>query len=165
MDETQQALVRATFAKIAPISDQAGAMLYERMFAINPGLRRLFAIDIETQGAKLMAVLKIAIANLHRLDEIMPTVRELGRRHAQYGVKDRDYDTGGIALLATLEAALGDEFTPAVRAAWRACYEVLVGEMKAAAAVEEGGIVIAACREAGRMRPSASSGRGSAHNH
>ena len=51
-----------------------------------------------------MAVLKIAIANLHRLDEIMPTVRELGRRHAQYGVKDRDYDTGGIALLATLEA-------------------------------------------------------------
>ena len=144
MDETQQALVRATFAKIAPISDQAGAMLYERMFAINPGLRRLFAIDIETQGAKLMAVLKIAIANLHRLDEIMPTVRELGRRHAQYGVKDRDYDTGGIALLATLEAALGDEFTPAVRTAWRACYEALVGEMKAAVAVEERGEVIAA---------------------
>ena len=144
MDETQQALVRASFAKIAPISDQAGAMLYERMFAIDPGLRRLFAIDIETQGAKLMAVLKIAIANLHRLDEIMPTVRELGRRHAQYGVKDRDYDTGGIALLATLEAALGDEFTPAVRTAWRACYEVLVGEMKAAAAVEERGHVIAA---------------------
>jgi len=144
MDETQQALVRATFAKIAPISDQAGAMLYERMFAIDPGLRRLFAIDIETQGAKLMAVLKIAIANLHRLDEIMPTVRELGRRHAQYGVKDRDYDTGGIALLATLEAALGDEFTPAVRTAWRACYEALVGEMKAAVAVEERGEVIAA---------------------
>ena len=144
MDETQQALVRASFAKIAPISDQAGAMLYERMFAIDQGLRRLFAIDIETQGAKLMAVLKIAIANLHRLDEIMPTVRELGRRHAQYGVKDRDYDTGGIALLATLEAALGDEFTPAVRTAWRACHEVLVGEMKAAAAVEERGHVIAA---------------------
>ena len=144
MDETQQALVRATFAKIAPISDQAGAMLYERMFAIDPGLRRLFAIDIETQGAKLMAVLKIAIANLHRLDEIMPTVRELGRRHAQYGVKDRDYDTSGIALLATLEAALGDEFTPAVRTAWRACYEALVGEMKAAVAVEERGEVIAA---------------------
>ena len=119
-------------------------MLYERMFVIDPGLRRLFAIDIETQGAKLMAVLKIAIANLHRLDEIMPTVRELGRRHAQYGVKDRDYDTGGIALLATLEAALGDEFTPAVRTASRACYEALVGEMKAAVAVEERGEVIAA---------------------
>jgi hemoglobin-like flavoprotein len=83
MDETQQALVRATFAKIAPISDQAGAMLYERMFAIDPDLRRLFAIDIDTQGAKLMAVFKIAIANLHRLNEIMPSVRELGRRHAQ----------------------------------------------------------------------------------
>jgi hemoglobin-like flavoprotein len=137
MDEIQQALVRATFAKIAPISDQAGVMLYERMFAIDPDLRRLFAIDIEKQGAKIMAVLRVAIVNLHRLDEIMPTVRELGRRHAQYGVKDRDYDTGGIALLATLEAALGDEFTPAVRSAWAACYAALVGEMKAAAAAVE----------------------------
>jgi hypothetical protein len=33
-----------------------------------------------------------------------------------------------------LEAALGDEFTPAVRNAWAACYSALAGEMKAAAA-------------------------------
>ena len=46
----------------------------------------------------------------------------------------KDYDTGGIALLKTLEAALGEDFTPAVRGAWAACYEAIVGEMKAAAA-------------------------------
>jgi hypothetical protein len=46
--------------------------------------------------------------------------------------------------MATLEAALADEFTPAVRSAWAACYTALVGEMKAAAAVEERGDVIAA---------------------
>ena len=137
MDEGQKALVRATFAKIAPIADQAGTMLYEKMFAFDPELRGLFKIDIETQGAKLMAVFATAIANLHRLDEILPTVRELGRRHVAYGVKDRDYDTGGIALVETLEGALGDEFTPAVRNAWIACYEAIVGEMKAAAAALE----------------------------
>jgi nitric oxide dioxygenase len=133
MNEAQKQLVRATFAKIAPIADQAGMMLYQKMFAIDPDLRELFNIDIETQGAKLMAVLKIAIANLDRLDEILPTVRELGRKHVGYGVKARDYDTGGVALLATLEAALGEDFTPAVRGAWAACYEAIVGEMKAAA--------------------------------
>jgi hemoglobin-like flavoprotein len=138
MDQTQKELVRATFARIAPIADQAGAMLYENIFAIEPELRRLFKIDNATQGAKLMAVVKIAIANLDRLDAVMPTVRELGRKHIGYGVKEKDYDTGGVALLKTLEAALGDDFTPAVRGAWAACYEAIVGEMKAAAAAVEG---------------------------
>jgi hemoglobin-like flavoprotein len=136
MDEAQKELVRATFARIAPIADQAGAMLYEKMFALDPDLRRLFKIDIETQGAKLMAVFATAIANLHRLDEILPKVRELGRRHVAFGVKDNDYDTGGVALVQTLEGALGDAFTPAARSAWMACYEAVVGEMKAGAAAE-----------------------------
>ena len=134
MDKAQQALVRATFARIAPISDQAGTKLYENMFAIDPDLRRLFKIDIETQGKKIMAVIKTAIDNLDRLDEILPTVRELGRRHVGYGVKDRDYDTGGVALMETLAAALGDDFTPAARDAWAVCYRALTGEMRAAAA-------------------------------
>jgi hemoglobin-like flavoprotein len=136
MDEAQKTLVCETFAKIAPIADQAGALLYEKMFALDPDLRPLFKIDIATQGAKLMAVIATAVANLHRLGEILPTVRELGRRHVGYGVKDRDLDTGGVALLQTLEAALGNDFTPAVRDAWTACYQAITGEMKAAAAAE-----------------------------
>ena len=134
MDEAQKELVRATFARIAPIADQAGLMLYENIFAIDPSLRRLFKIDIETQGRKIMAVIATAIANLDRLGEVLPRIRELGRKHVGYGVRDKDYDTGGVALLMTLEAALGDDFTPAAREAWAACYGTIVGEMKAAAA-------------------------------
>ena len=133
MDDSQKQLVRATFAKIAPIADQAAAMFYDRLFAIDPDLRPMFRNDMKKQGAMLMAVLATAVGNLHRLDQILPTVRELGRRHAGYAVKDRDYDTVAVALLGTLEAALGDDFTAAVRSAWAACYEVLSGEMKAAA--------------------------------
>ena len=135
MDEEQKELVRATFAKIAPISDTAALMFYDRLFAINPDLRRMFRNDMKKQGAMLMAVLATAVGNLHRLDQILPSVRELGRRHAGYGVQDRDYDTVAEALLGTLETALGDEFNAAVRSAWAACYLVLAGEMKAAAAV------------------------------
>jgi hypothetical protein len=36
----------------------------------------------------------------------------------------------------TLEAALGGDFTPAVRDAWTACYQAIAGEMKSAAAAE-----------------------------
>lgn len=134
MDHAQQALVRASFARVAPISDQAAAMFYDRLFAIDPGLRPLFRHNMKKQGEKLMAMLATAIGNLHRLDQILPVVRNLGSRHAGYGVRDSDYDTVAAALLWTLETALGDDFTPEVRNAWIACYQVLAGEMKAAAA-------------------------------
>ncbi len=134
MDETQKAHVRRTFDRIAPIADQAGLMLYDNIFAIDPDLRRLFKIDIETQGRKIMAVVATAVAHLDRLDEVMPTVRELGRKHVAYGVGPREYEIGGVALLKTLDEALGDDFTPEVRDAWAACYEALTGAMKAAAA-------------------------------
>jgi hemoglobin-like flavoprotein len=108
-------------------------MFYERLFAIDPDLRPLFKHDMKRQGEMLMAVLGTAVGNLHRIDEILPTVRALGRRHAGYGVKDCDYDTVAVALLGTLEAALRENFTPEVRSAWVACYSALASEMKAAA--------------------------------
>jgi len=133
MDPTQQALIRESFARLAPVSSQVGTMFYERMFAIDPGLRPLFKIGIARQGELLMGVLATAVANLHQLDQILPAVRDLGRRHVGYGVIDSDYDTGAAALVATLETALGDDFTPPVRNAWVACYRALTGEMRAAA--------------------------------
>jgi hemoglobin-like flavoprotein len=134
MTPEQQTLVRGSFAKVAPIAAQAAAMFYDRLFALDPALRPLFKGDMTEQGQKLMAMIGTAVANLHRLGDIVPAVRDLGRRHGGYGVKDTDYDTVADALLWTLEQGLGADFTPATRDAWVACYGVLAGEMKTAAA-------------------------------
>ncbi len=83
-----------------------------------------------------MAVLGTVVAGLRRLEGLLPTVRELGRRHAGYGVTEAHYDTVGAALLWTLEQGLGASFTPEVRAAWASAYGVLAGAMKAAAQVK-----------------------------
>ncbi len=134
MDSQQKALVRAGFAKVAPIAAQAADMFYAPLFEIDPALRPLFKGDIKQQGAKLMGVLAVAVANLDRLEVILPSVRELGRRHAGYGVKDSDYGTVAAALLDTLATTLGDSFTPEAREAWTACYSTLAGVMQNAAA-------------------------------
>jgi hemoglobin-like flavoprotein len=134
MTPEQQTLVRGSFAKVAPIAAQAAAMFYDRLFALDPALRPLFKGDMTEQGQKLMAMIGTAVANLHRLGDIVPAVRDLGRRHGGYGVKDADYDTVAGALLWTLEQRLGADFTPATRDAWVACYGVLAGEMKTATA-------------------------------
>jgi hemoglobin-like flavoprotein len=134
MTPEQQTLVRRSFAKVAPIAAQAAAMFYDRLFALDPALRPLFKGDMTEQGQKLMAMIGTAVANLHRLGDIVPAVRDLGRRHGGYGVKDADYDSVAGALLWTLEQGLGADFTPATRDAWVACYGVLAREMKTAAA-------------------------------
>ena len=106
---------------------------YALLFKIDPGLRPLFKGDIRRQSAMLVTMLSTAIGHLDRLDLVLPAVRDLGRRHAGYGVKDSDYDTVETALLLTLGQALGDDFTAEMRHAWVACYRTLADVMKEAA--------------------------------
>ena len=113
-----QSLVRESFAKVAPISETAASLFYNRLFELDPALKPLFKGDMTEQGKKLMSMIGMVVTNLHRLDSLVPAVRDLGRRHAGYGVEDRHYDTVADALLWTLEQGLGDAFTSETRAAW-----------------------------------------------
>src|ERR1700719_3541038 len=113
MTPEQQTLVRGSFAKVAPIAAQAAAMFYDRLFRLDPTLRPLFKGDMTEQGQKLMAMIATAVLNLHRLDEIAPAVRDLGRRHTEYGAVAAHYDTVAAALVWTLEQNLGADFTTA----------------------------------------------------
>jgi hemoglobin-like flavoprotein len=134
MDAQQIALVRASFAQVAPMSRQAASLFYDRLFEIAPPLQGLFRGDMTAQGAKLMAMLGTAVANLDRLDTIVPAVRALGARHAGYGVTPADYAPVAEALLWTLAHALGEAFTAETRAAWVEAYTILAGQMQEAAA-------------------------------
>jgi hemoglobin-like flavoprotein len=134
MTPENQALVRDSFAKVVPIAPQAAAMFYNRLFVLDPALQPLFKGDMTEQGRKLMAMIGTAVANLGKLETIVPTVQALGRRHGTYGVLPSHYDTVAAALLWTLGQGLGDAFTPPVKAAWTEAYTILATVMKEAAA-------------------------------
>jgi hemoglobin-like flavoprotein len=133
MTPENQALVRESFAKVVPIAPQAAALFYERLFTLDPSLKPLFKGDMNEQGRKLMAMIGTAVANLGKLETILPAVQDLGRRHRGYGVPPASYDTVAAALLWTLGQGLGDAFTKPVEAAWTEAYTILAGVMKDAA--------------------------------
>ena len=133
MTPAEKNLVQTTFATLVPIADQAAALFYGRLFEMDPSLRPLFKGDLGEQGKKLMQMIGVAVKGLDALDTLVPAVKDLGRRHAGYGVKDAHYDTVGGALLWTLEKGLGSAFTPDVKAAWTTVYTVLATTMKAGA--------------------------------
>jgi hemoglobin-like flavoprotein len=132
--ERQRAVVRDTWAAVAPIAPAAAALFYSRLFELDPSLRRLFrGGDIVEQGKKLMQTLAVAVAGLDRLDTLVPAVEALGRRHVSYGVRDEHYATVGEALLWTLEQGLGDALTGEGLEAWAATYATLAGVMQRSA--------------------------------
>jgi len=130
MTSTQIQLIRQSFAQVAPISEAAAALFYQRLFELDPGLRRLFPASLEEQGRKLMQMLGAAVGLLDKPDTLIPVLQNLGRRHAGYGVKDEHYLTVGSALLWTLEQGLGAAFKPEVCEAWAAMYDVVASTMQ-----------------------------------
>jgi hemoglobin-like flavoprotein len=61
----------------------------------------------------------------------------LGERHAGYGVQPHHYTLVKEVLLWACEQALGDAFTPDVRAAWSCAYGELAHAMQAQQAHEQ----------------------------
>ncbi|MFL6623253.1 MAG: globin family protein [Sulfurifustis sp.] len=133
MTPKQKELVQQSFAKVLPISEKAAAMFYQRLFTLDPSLQPLFKGDMKEQGRKLMQMIGVAVNGLDNLQQIVPAVKDLGRRHVRYGVQPSHYDTVAAALLWTLEQGLGADYTPETREAWTAVYTLLAGTMKEAA--------------------------------
>ena len=133
MTPQQIGLVQQSFAQVVTIREQAAALFYQRLFTVDPSTRAMFRGDLRAQGAKLMAAIATVVRSLTKLDTILDDIRALARRHVHYGVAEHHYASVGAALLWSLEQGLGSAFTPEVKKAWAAAYEILSGAMIEAA--------------------------------
>lgn len=129
MTPQQVTLIQQSFAKVAPISEQAAALFYGRLFEIAPQVKPLFRGDMKGQGLKLMATLAVVVNGLTNLETILPAASALAKKHVTYGVEAEHYAPVGAALLWTLERGLGADWTPDLAAAWTAAYTTLSGYM------------------------------------
>lgn len=129
------AAIRIDFATVAPQADAFAERFYERLFTIDPSLRPLFPSDLAPQRKKLVQALAMVVAGLDRLEPMIGTIAELGRRHGGYGVEAHHYASVGEAILATLEERV-EGFGDRNRAAWGRAYATLADVMIAAAATE-----------------------------
>ena len=131
--------IRTSWAAVEPIADAAAGLFYGRLFELDPAIERLFRrTDMPAQRKVLMQTLTVVVKSLDKLEQIVPAVQALGRRHAGYGVREEHYATVGAALLWTLEQGLGDAFTSDVRGAWADAYGILASVMIEAARPEAG---------------------------
>ena len=129
MNPTQIKLVQESFAKIAPISETAAELFYDRLFEVAPQVKAMFPADMKEQRKKLMTTLAVVLNGLGNLESILPAASALAMRHVSYGAKKEHYPVVGAALLWTLENGLGDAWTPELADAWTTAYGTLSGFM------------------------------------
>jgi hemoglobin-like flavoprotein len=133
MTPEQVAMVKDSWAKVVPIKETAADLFYNKLFELDPAVKPLFKSDLDEQKRKLVSMLNSVVNGLDNIAALIPVAQDLGKRHVPYGVKAEHYDTVGAALLWTLDAGLGDAFTPPVKEAWTTAYTTLAGVMKKAA--------------------------------
>ena len=134
----QLTLVQSSWAKVVPIAGTAADLFYGKLFELDPALRPLFPDEMADQKKKLMTMISFAVEGLTNLEELVPKVQDLGRRHATYfEVTPPMYDTVGAALLDTLEKGLGDSWDEEHKEAWALVYGVLSKTMIDAGGVEK----------------------------
>jgi nitric oxide dioxygenase len=129
MTPEQVKLVQQSFAKVAPISDKAAILFYDRLFDVAPQVKPMFPADMTEQRKKLMGMLAAVVNGLGDLPSILPAASALAKRHVGYGARPEHYPVVGSALLWTLEKGLGDGWTSEVANAWTTAYGTLSGYM------------------------------------
>ena len=129
MTPDQVTLVQQSFSKVAPISEQAAVLFYDRLFEVAPSVKSMFPADMTEQRKKLMGTLAVVVNGLTNLEAVLPAASALAKRHVGYGAKPEHYPVVGAALLWTLEKGLGEAWTPEIAGAWTAAYGTLSGFM------------------------------------
>ena len=140
MSPESSALVRSTWSEIAPRTDEVSRDFYARLFELDPEARALFdGTDMDALRAKFMHTIATMVAVLDDPGVLVSESVPLGRRHGGYGVRARDYELAGTALMDALERVLGDRWTRETRDAWRELYALLAGVMMRAGGAQGAG--------------------------
>lgn len=137
MNPDSERLVRETWTQLTNQRETLTTQFYARLFDANPATRELFkSTDMVEQRRKFGLMLDEIIRVLDNPDLLVSEVAASGRRHVRYGVRDRDYEDVGAALLWAVAHVLGPAYTPEVRDAWREAYALLAAVMRRAASTD-----------------------------
>jgi methyl-accepting chemotaxis protein len=121
----QVLILRQSWEKLRPGSRRLTQALYERLFVQLPQVRHLFAEDMHEQSCKLAAVINFVMGKLHRLEDIFPDLRDIGKKHSAYAIPIEWYDAVGNSLVAEIKLSLTEDWDAELEEAWTALFQVL----------------------------------------
>lgn len=118
-----------------------GLLFYETLFELDPALKPMFKNKFR-QSTMLTEMVDAALSLLpgtfdqvlgkERTDvdpQLVPVLVDLAERHVSYQVKAEHYGIVGLAIVKTLEKALGSSFDEQAKAAWVELWSLMCSVM------------------------------------
>lgn len=129
MDQYQIEIIQNSFFKLFDVQEEAGKLLFNHLFELDPSTKDMFSTSAEDQGRKLMSAMASIIGDLENFKNLKPMLTQLAIRHQGYGVQDHHYDAFGAAMLWAFEQVLGDEFGLDEKQAWSMAFDQVANVM------------------------------------
>ena len=130
--DKRKAAVQGTWKAVEDtLASDATKLFYQHLFETYPQSKALFKdADMDKQAEKLYKTVSLAVDYLNNVEDLLPKLEELGKRHAlEWSCKREHYDLVGECLIWTLKTGLGDAWTPEVADAWTWVYGVIAKTM------------------------------------
>jgi methyl-accepting chemotaxis protein len=137
MTPEQLELVQSSYAALGSGTREMASDFYRRLFAADPTTEELFTESPDVMATKFSEELGAIVEAITSYETFAPRVRDLAARHVRYGVQTRHFQPLGDALIETLADHLGEQWSPALEAAWRRAYNLVAELMMATAATIE----------------------------
>jgi hemoglobin-like flavoprotein len=131
MTPEQISLITQSFDEMWSMRRNLATIFYNRFFEIAPDARHLFPDDMQRLHLKLMDTIAAIVGVLDNRALFQSIISHTALQHARFGVSSSQYAAFGAALIWGLEQQFGSAFTPELRKAWIALYEVVQTEMMA----------------------------------
>ncbi len=126
VDQFAASRLSESFAALGPHASRLAPLMYTKLFARYPALRRLFPSDMASQERKLLDSLLMVVDHMREPARVREYLVGLGRRHLSYGAAPEHYPivcrllVEAIAETSTSnalpwDAALESEWTQALQ--------------------------------------------------
>lgn len=128
-------LIHADGDRLRADADAFSSIFYDTLFEIAPATRRLFPDDLVTQRGKLVDELGFLVdtatasRSAGELGPFLDRARDLGRRHAGYGVGGADYEPVRVGLIAALRDTV-DGWDDEHESSWNKLFRLIADVMR-----------------------------------
>ena len=125
--------LRLSCARLLLKGDDLATTFYALLFERYPSVRVLFPNDLRQQRAKLTQMLAWVVMKLDRPSELVPALRELGRKHVGYGARADHYPLVRATLIDAMARTAGADWSREIAEDWSQSIELIGRHMLAGA--------------------------------
>jgi hemoglobin-like flavoprotein len=101
---------------------------YEKLFKISPEMKGVFRNTRFRKDEMILMVIQIAVPLIAQLDQALPELLRIGRRHRSYKAQARNFAAMKLALIEAIDEVA--ELRESERASWGITFEIMAGTMQ-----------------------------------